>query len=504
MENKLTKRTWLNIIVFSFMGGIAWNLENMYFNTFLYDSIYEGVSKSQLEAWGIMAPSTAVSRMVALSAITAVATTFIMGTLSEKMKKRKVFISVGYIVWGFITAAFGFISKGNIAALFGLDNEANILLYTIWAVIIMDMVMTFMGSTSNDSAFNAWTTDVTNPVVRPKVETVLLFVGLVAMLAVMGVGSGLCQSGIISYQVFFLILGIIVSASGVFGLFALQDPEIKGEKTNSNYWSDLFYGFRPSVIKENSKLYLALAAICVYNVAIQVFFPYLFTYLGSVIFPGADFRNIVTIIVAVLAVAGLAAGIILLLKASGKDKTAAYIITIVLFIAGLAVLSTSTNIVVVLIGIAPTLIGYVVLQIQLNASVRDYIPEDKVGLFQGIRMIFFVLIPMVVGPWLGDIAIRSSNFTIMEYGEPKEVPSTSMFFYASIVALLIFVPLFLLTKKEPGADKNKKKFIVAIVISVVVIVLFTLFKDFMPAGGVVTSTDVTPTDVIETTAALIQ
>ena len=501
MENKLTKRTWLNIIVFSFMGGIAWNLENMYFNTFLYDSIYEGASKAQLESWGIMAPSTAVSRMVALSAITAVVTTFIMGTLSEKMKKRKIFISFGYIIWGVITAAFGFISKGNIASLFGLSDEANILLYTIWAVIIMDMVMTFMGSTSNDSAFNAWTTDVTNPVVRPKVETVLLFVGLVAMLAVMGVGS-LCQGKVISYQVFFLGLGIIVSLSGVFGLFALQDPEIKGEKTNSNYWSDLFYGFRPSVVKENSKLYLALAAICIYNIAIQVFFPYLFVYLGSVIVPGATFGT-TTIITAVLAVAGLAAGVILLLKASGKDKVSAYIVTIVLFIAGLAVLSTSTNIVVVLIGIAPTLIGYVVLQIQLNASVRDYIPEDKVGLFQGIRMIFFVLIPMVVGPALGDIAIRSSNFTIMEYGEPKEVPSTSMFFYASIVAVLIFVPLFLLMKKEPGSEKNKNKFITAIIISIVIIAAATLVVNFIGIGGA-TTTDATATDVVQTTAALMQ
>ena len=100
MENKLTKRTWLNIILFSLMGGVAWNLENMYFDTFLYGSIYEGVSAEALA--GVMAPTTAISRMVALSAVTAVVTTFIMGTLSEKMKKRKVSISVGYIVWGIL------------------------------------------------------------------------------------------------------------------------------------------------------------------------------------------------------------------------------------------------------------------------------------------------------------------------------------------------------------------------------------------------------------------
>ena len=276
MENKLSKRIWLNIIIFSFMGGIAWNLENMYFNTFLYGEIYEGVSATALA--GVMPPTTAISRMVALSAITAVVTTFIMGTLSEKMKKRKVFISVGYIIWGLITAAFGFISKENIATVFGLSDEIKILAFSIWAVIIMDMVMTFMGSTSNDSAFNAWVTDVTNPAVRPTVETALMIVGVVAMVAVMGVGS-LAQGGVVSYKVFFLGLGLVVAVCGVIGLFTLEEPKIKGEKTNSNYWSDLFYGFRPSVVKENSKLYLALAAVGLYNIAVQVFFPYLFVYL---------------------------------------------------------------------------------------------------------------------------------------------------------------------------------------------------------------------------------
>ena len=221
MENKLTKRTWLNIILFSLMGGVAWNLENMYFNTFLYGSIYEGVSAEALA--GVMAPTTAISRMVALSAVTAVVTTFIMGTLSEKMKKRKVFISIGYIIWGITTAAFGFISRENVAAVFGLSDEVKILLFSVWAVIIMDMLMTFMGSTSNDSAFNAWVTDVTNPVVRPQVETVLMFVGFFAMIAVMGVGS-LAQAGVVTYKAFFLGLGVVVTLCGISGLFTLQEP----------------------------------------------------------------------------------------------------------------------------------------------------------------------------------------------------------------------------------------------------------------------------------------
>lgn len=441
---KLSKRTWSNIVLFSFMGGVAWNIENMYFNTFLYDSIYGGASANAMA--NVMAPTTAISRMVALSAITAVVTTFIMGTLSEKMKKRKVFISFGYIIWGVITAAFGFISKESVAKVFGLSDEVKILAFTVWIVIIMDMVMTFMGSTSNDSAFNAWLNDVTNPLVRPKVETALMFTGLFSMLAVMGVGS-IAQSGTISYTVFFIGLGLIVTLCGVAGLFTLDEPQIKGEKTDSNYWSDLFYGFRPTVIKENSKLYLVLSALGIYNIAIQVFFPYLFVYLGNVIIPGAVFDT-KTIVVAVIAVAALAAGVIGMLKASDKNRFIAYLCTIAMFIIGLFILSTSTDIIVVLIGIVPTLVGYVVIQIQLTATMRDFIPEDKVGLFQGIRMIFVVLLPMIIGPALGDLACRSSNITIVEYGVEKLVPSTSMFAYAAVVSAFILIPMIILNKKK--------------------------------------------------------
>ncbi|MBQ8028861.1 MAG: MFS transporter [Clostridia bacterium] len=450
-KNSLSKRTWFNICLFSFMGGVAWNLENMYFNTFLYNEIYAGSTYSPvyLYANGIMQPTTAISRMVALSAITAVVTTFIMGTFSEKMKKRKAFISIGYIVWGVITALFGFITKENVAAIFGLNDEAKILFCTIWMVIIMDMVMTFMGSTSNDSAFNAWVTDVTNPSVRPTVETALTFVGFFAMAAVMGVGT-LAQAGIVAYDIFFLVLGIIVSICGVAGLFLLEDPEIKGEKTKGNYWADLFYGFRPSVVKENSRLYLALAAVGFYSIAVQVFFPYLFVYLEKVIVPanfGGQPISPLVIVVAVLAVATLIAGVVVLLKVSATKKFLGLVFGVVCFTLGLFLLSSSTNIIVVLIGIAPTFIGYLVLMIQLNAAVRDFIPEDKVGLFQGIRMIFAVLLPMIVGPYLGDLASRVSNITIIEYGQEKIVPSSSMFFVAAIISILVFIPLIALSKK---------------------------------------------------------
>ncbi len=451
MENKLSKRLWFNILLFNLMGLIAWNVENMYFNTFLYNSVYAGASAEAIA--GTMAPTTAISRMVAISAVTAVLTTFIMGTLSDKMRKRKVFISVGYIAWGIITALFGFITRDNIASLFGLSDAATVLTVTVWAVIIMDAIMTFMGSTSNDSVFNAWVTEVTTPSTRPKVETAFTFIGFISMVIVMGIGS-FAQSGAISYQVFFLALGAVVAACGVAGLFLLEDPEPKVQADNlakSSYWSDLFYGFRPSVISGNSRLYLTLASVGLYNIAIQVFFPYLFVYLQYVVLPANEGINFLTagvIIPAVLVILFLVAGIVILMKVSGKNKAYGLIPAVILLVIGLFILSRTTNLIGVLIGVGPTLIGYVVLMILFNAAVRDFIPVGKEGLFQGIRMIFVVLIPMVVGPVMGDIACRNSAVTYMnEYGVETIVPSSSMFLYSCIFAVLVFIPLGFLIKK---------------------------------------------------------
>ena len=138
------------------------------------------------------------------------------------------------------------------------------------------------------------------------------------------------------------------------------------------------------------------------------------------------------------------------------SPTTGIAIGVVLMTIGLLILSTTTEIKGVLMGVAPTAIGYVVLGILFNASVKDFIPAGKAGLFQGIRMIFFVLIPMVLGPAIGDIACRSSMITyINEYGVETIVPAKSMFLYAAIVSVLTLIPLFMLIKKGFKVEEEK-------------------------------------------------
>lgn len=446
-NGKLSKRVWTGILLFMFMGLLAWNVENMYFNTFLNDCVYnEGILGASLTL------TDAVNIMVTLSAITAVVTTFIMGTLSEKLKNRKAFISFGYIAWGIVTALFGFITKENVANLFGLSDPGQIITVTAWIVIVMDMVMTFMGSTSNDSAFNAWVTDVTTPESRPKVETASTFMGFLAMAVIMVVGS-LAQSGTISYSVFFIGMGAVVAIVGVAGVFLIDNPKKfeNATKSNTSYWADLFYGFRPSVIKENSNLYLVLSSSCIFNCAFQVFFPYLIIYLGSVVLPANADINLLSagvIIPAVIAVAATIAGIVILMKIAVNNKPVTFLTSSILLIVGLFVLSTSTHIMTILIGIAPVLIGYLVLTIQFGASVRDYTPQDNVGLFQGIRMVFTVLIPMIVGPTLGNIATKNTS------GAEDVLPTKAIFLYAGVVAIFVIIPIVALIKNMKKEKAN--------------------------------------------------
>ncbi len=446
MSSKLSKRTWFNIILFGFVGQVAWNVENMYFNTFLFN-IIGGTTDD-------------INVMVAASAIVAVLTTFIMGALSDKMGKRKAFMSAGYILWGFTVMTFAFISRENTSAWLNISDTAKIIAVTVSAVIIMDCVMTFMGSTSNDAAFNAWITDVTDESNRATVEAVSAILPILAMLIVtVGFGVGV---SIFDYSACFIALGVLVIICGIIGIFSIKESG-SGVKRDSNYFSDLVYGFKPSVIKQNYRLYIALAAICLYSCAFQVIMPYIFIYLQHYL--GFDFNNLnitPTLIfgaVAVLAVA--VAALVLIGKViDKKGKNSLVLPAVLFFIAGLIIVYFMKTLGSFAIGAVIFFVGYGLLGIILNSTVRDQTPEEKVGLFQGVRMIFAVLIPMVVGPKVGAVTINTfasshelGTYT-NDYGEIVNVPVPEIFLSAAVLAVFIIIPVVILRKK--GFKKTER------------------------------------------------
>ena len=444
-SNKLGRNILFNLIVFGFMGQVAWAVENNYFNTFLYNRI-GGTPQD-------------IARMVAWSSVIAVLTTLIMGTLSDKLNRRKVFISVGYIFWGLTVMAFAVISRENVAHVLHLTDETKIKLMTVNIVIVLDCLMTFMGSTSNDAAFNAWVTDVTNEKNRAKTESIISLLSVFAMIAVTVAFGALATN--YGYSACFLGLGAVVMLCGIVGVFSIKDSRSGIVQTNS-YWSGLIYGFRPSVVKNNKSLYLALASCCFYAIATQVFFPYIFIYLQHRL--GFDFNNLnITPKAGIIAAVIVLVAVVGLIKIGGLidrvGKSVFVFPSVLLFVAGLVGCSFMTKLSTFGIFAVPTLAGYGLLMIILNAAIRDFTPEDKVGQFQGIRMIFYVLLPMVIGPRLGSFVTSkyADGYYTNDYGELVEIPVPKIYLAAAAVALFIIIPCVFLFKEWKAKEKAAKE-----------------------------------------------
>ncbi len=444
---KLFPRRFLfNLLLFGFIGQIAWNVENMYFNTFLYNAVYAGASTAALES--SINVFDALSKMVAYSAVTAVLTTFLMGTLSDKLGSRRRFICLGYLFWGLTLALFGVIRRENIASFLHLSGEAEVLTATVWTVIVMDCVMTFVGSTANDAGLNAWITDATDIHNRASAESILAILPLAATGVVLGLGGLLLigEDRARSYSVFFLALGTVVALCGVVGLFTLRDAP-KTKKSEGSYTSNLVYSLRPSVIRDNDKLYLTLLAVAIYSIAAQVFFPYLIIYLQHSPDRFFDLEHlsltpgllIATALVVLAAVAGILRSGRLIDK-YGKDR---FVLPVLgCLVAGLLVLGRAHTLPILIIGAVPTLFGYALMGIMLNAAIRDFTPAHRAGLFQGVRMIFVVMLPMVIGPVIGKHTILSTGATFVNaYGVEQTVPASNMFLYAGLVAAFALLPI---------------------------------------------------------------
>ena len=444
ISNKLGKRIVFNLVTFGFIGQVAWAVENNYFNTFLFNYI-GGDSRD-------------ISRMVAWSSVVAVLTTLIMGTLSDKLNRRKIFICGGYILWGFTVMSFALISRESVDAAFGIADAARLGAVTVSIVIILDCLMTFMGSTSNDAAFNAWITDVTNPRNRAKTEGILSILPILAMVLVtVAFGVGISQFG---YPACFVFLGALVVICGIIGLFSIQESR-SGVITSTNYWSDLIYGFRPSVIKKSGGLYLSLAAVGFFSIATQVFLPYLFIYVMHNFDLNFDslLENPLVIplgigVVALLIGGAIGAGALI----DKKGKSFFVFPSVVVFIVGLVLVYFARSLAFFGLLAVIMLAGYGLLMIILNAAVRDFTPQDKVGQFQGVRMIFFVLLPMVIGPRIGSVvteAFARGTYT-NDYAEVVNVPPPEIFLASAAIAVLIFIPLVFL-RKQWKAKENQVK-----------------------------------------------
>ena len=417
-KKKLGGKFWLALTIFSLMGQIAWVIENMFLNVFIYEKF--------------SASPDAITAMVAASAVTATLTTVFIGALSDRIGKRRLFICGGYILWGISILGFVLVDMFIVAAAMGIT-----------LTILLDCLMTFFGSSANDAAFNAWLTDSTDSSNRGAAEGINAMMPLIAVLLVFGAKMLLGGVGDYYWTVLYSIIGVLTLLIGVIGFFIIKEPKM--EKADTGYLDSILYGFKPSTIRSAPRLYIALVAFIVFNISIQIFMPYLIIYYEQSLLM-EDY-------VFIMAPAIVLASVVTVIWGKIYDKkgfTFSGVTSLVMLIVGYAMLFLTRTTVPVFIGSFLMMSGYLSGMAVFGALIRDNMPIGKAGCLQGVRIFSQVLVPGIVGPLIGNFVLRNAEIRINDDGTEQFIPNANIFLAAAIAAIPVFLVFFVI-------KKNKKK-----------------------------------------------
>lgn len=415
MQTKLGKRFWISMVVFGLMGQIAWVVENMYFNVFIYKMFHASASD--------------IFVMVMASAVMAALTTIVMGAVSDKVGRRKAFMSVGYMIWGLSIISFAYIRS-------------------VMLTIVMDCVMTFFGSTANDAAYNAWLTDRGDATNRGKIEGINSMMPLISILIVFGGFMGFNLDEHSSWMTIYYIIGGLTFLIGVAGLFMIQEKDGL-TKSDASMLQTLVYSFRPSVVGQNRLLYAVLGCFAVFGISIQVFMPYLIIYYEQTLH--------MTNYVMVMAPAILLASVVTAFYGKVYDKKGfgfGMVPVLVMLLLGYGILYLFTNTAMVFIGSLLMMCGYLTGMSVFGAMIRDNIPESRAGQFQGVRIIGQVFVPGLIGPAIGSFVLRNAELILNDDGTTSFLPNRSIWAAAMAVAVLVCILVFILVKKTHKRNHN--------------------------------------------------
>lgn len=434
------KGFWALVWGLGIAGQLCWNMENQWFNTFVYAKI---AKDSSIITW-----------MVITSALVTTFSTFFFGTLADRMGSRKRFVSIGYILWGVFTICFGlteFITHGMIG------NGPKLTLVAAILVILADNVMSFFGSMGNDAGYNAWINDMTTDKNRGQIGAVL------AVQPVIGTIVGTVLGGILigsddNYQRLFWAMGIFVILMGILSLSSMRDSSDLTPHRHGSFTDQFSLVFDFKSFFARKELVLACITATVFYIPFNIYFVHMgnwmihnlkFTADSMGIFQGVGLLFAMLCAIPAISLINknktpLVAGLAVLSNIAGLFLIAGFVRKETVDAASLISLQNLPLFIAVLLcGISIILIGQA-----MNMWVKQLYPETSRGQFEGVRIIFFVLLPMCIGTSLGNIIIKNSAGTIVnDFGITENIPTESLFLWAGILVIFTCVPLFFAAKE---------------------------------------------------------
>ena len=361
--------------------------------------------------------------MVMASAVTAAVTTIIMGAASDMLGRRKAFMSFGYLIWGVTIISFAYIRS-------------------VALTIVMDCVMTFFGSTANDAAYNAWLTDRGDSSNRGKIEGMNSMMPLVSILVVFGGFMGFDLDQASSWKNIYYIIGAATALIGLLGFFLIEEaPQIR--RSELPFFQTLAYSFRLSTWRENRGLYGVLLCFAVFGISIQIFMPYLLIYYEQ----SLGMKNYVLVLAPAIVFAAVATALYGRVIDRRGFRFSVWP-ALGMLAAGYLLLFLFRSIVPVFAGSLLMMAGYLTGMAVFGAEIRDRIPENRAGQFQGVRIIGQVFIPGLIGPAIGAFVLRNAAEITNSDGTVSFLPDANIFLAALLALIVLGLVLSLRMKKR--------------------------------------------------------
>jgi MFS family permease len=416
---KISKKNWALIWLMGMVGQLCWAVENQSFSNY---------------AHAVTGDTSVITWMVALSAAATTVATFISGTLSDRVGRRRRLISFGFILWGACTAAFGlgdFIPKNPI------------ILFSVY-VVAMDSVMSFFGSIGYSGAGNAWMTDVSDESNRGELATVISAMVVIANV-VMGAVAGIIIDKY-GFMTLFVGMGALVALIGVVLLFTLEDsPALKPTITYKSFWRQVLSSFSFGDMFRDRELFWVLTTLCVYTVGFDIYLSYATIYMVNFLGSASGFKLNYFTSGAVQGIGMLLAVIVSIffiktINRGRPDKVT--FVAVVLSAVFLAMLCYARSLPGLIVSIFGAATGYILSLQATTAWYKNLCPVEKRGQIEGVKQIFYVLIPMIAGPLIAQAVIAKWGVIMKVDGVVKQVPTGSLFMAAGIWTLLTFIPLY--------------------------------------------------------------
>ena len=311
----------------------------------------------------------------------------------------------------------------------------------------------------NDSGFNAWLNDAMTEKNGSHIGAALATQPIIGTIVGTVVGGLLIGSND-TYMRLFVVMGVLVIVFGVLAWIFMKDAPTLAPNRQGSFSKQLFSAFNFRALFRHRELVCVFLVLTVYFISFNVYFPHVGNYM--IYYLGFDASAI-----GVIEGAALLLGMVSVIPASRLIRkqrfVAATSAAVLLSFAGVGLIgllgrpenidpSTLLNW-PLLAGLLLFGCGYIMFMQVLSVWMKQLFPVESKGQFEGFRILFFVLIPWIVSPFIANPIIKRNGEILDANGFTAYLPTHVLFLISAGLILLTFVPLLFASRERRRGNR---------------------------------------------------